>query len=88
MPKKRNKLNNKDLEKKCIKKFFLSEYKHIAQAGGKKMQSIGLEASLEMCEELFKEKKLIMKAFDENAFYVFLKQDKNQFELIYDSTEE
>ena len=78
----------KELEKKCIRKFFLSEYKNIAKAGGKRMQSLGLEASLEACEALFKEGKLIMKAFDEKDFFVFLKQGRNKFELLYDSTGE
>ena len=79
---------DKETEKKCIKKFFLNEYKHIAKAGGANMQSLGLEASLEACEELFKDGKLLLKVFDENAFFVFLKHKKDEFELIYDSTGE
>jgi len=76
------------LSKKCIKKFFFKQYKYIAQAGGAEMQSLGLEASLEACEALFKDGDLILKAFDENCFYVFLKRNKNAFEVLYDSTKE
>ena len=77
----------KELQKKCIKKFFYSEYKHIAKAGGAKMQSIGFEASYEACEALFKEGKLILKAFNEDEFHVFLKKSPQEFELIYSSKE-
>lgn len=88
MPKKRNLKSDKELEKKCIKKFFLNEYKNIAKTGGEKMQTLGLEASLEACEELFKDGKLILKVFNENDFFVFLKHGRNKFELIYDSAGE
>jgi len=87
MAKNNSKLKDKILEKKCINKFFISECKYIMQAGGKKVQSIGAEASLEACEALFKDGTLIMKAFSINDFCVFLKNKKNQFELIYDSAE-
>jgi len=89
MVKKRRIVKNKikkELEKKCIRKFFFIQYKDIAKAGGKKMQSLGLEASLEACEGLFVDGKLLIKVFDENTYFVFLKHDKDRFELIYDST--
>ena len=83
----KGKLKDKSLEKKCINKFFISECPYIMQAGGKKVQSIGLGASLEACEALFKDGTLIMKVFSENDFCVFLKNKKNKFEMIYDSME-
>lgn len=88
MAKKRRLNKDKELEKKCIKKFILNEYKNIAQAGGAKMKALGLETALEACEALFKEGKLIMKAFDENSFCVILKHGTDKFELIYDSVKE
>lgn len=87
MIKRCKKQNDKVLEKKCIRKFFISECKDIMQAGGGKVQSIGLGASLEACEALFKDGTLIIKAFSENDFCVFLKNKKNKFGLIYDSSE-
>ncbi len=85
MTKKLTKEATKDLEQRCIRKFFLTEYKHIVRASKNNMHKLGIEASLEACEALFKDKSLIIKAFKEDDFVIFLNHGKNKFELIYDS---
>jgi hypothetical protein len=74
----------KELEKECIKKFFFEKYRYIAQCGGKQIKTLGLEAALEACEGLFEDGNLVLKAFNINEFFVFLKQGK-KYELLYDS---
>lgn len=76
----------KELEKKCIKKFFLEKYRYIAQCGGKKIKELGLEAALEACEALFEDGSLVLKAFNKDEFFVFLyRKEKKIYELLYDS---
>jgi len=76
-----------NLEKACIRDFFYKEYKNILRAGTKELASLGMEASLEACEGLFDDGRLIVKVFDKGIYSIILKHSENSFELLYDSTE-
>lgn len=77
---------SKELEKKCIKKFFFEKYKDIAQVGGKKLKTLGLEAALEACFELFEDGSLKLVADNKNEFIVLLyHKEKKKWEVLYDS---
>lgn len=85
-PTKAQREQTESLKKKCIREFFFKYYKKIAECGGEKLKSLGVEAALEACYGLFEDKSLLIKVFDEKTFYIFLPHKNGDFELLYDST--
>ncbi len=82
MPKKQP----KNLEKLCLRKWYLNEYKGIRLFAEENFSELGLEGGLETCYALLEDEVFLVKAFNIDEFFVFLTRDKGEtYELLYDS---
>jgi len=78
----------KNLEKLCMRKWYLEEYKGIKLFAEEGFEALGLEGGLEICYNLLEDGVFVIKAFDLDKFFLFLTRDKGEsYELIFDSKE-
>lgn len=76
----------KNLEKLCLRKWFLNEYKGIKLFAEEGFSELGLEGGLETAYDLLKNGTFLVKAFNEDQFFLFATFDKGEnYTLIYDS---
>ncbi len=76
----------KNLEKLCLRKWYLTEYKKLILSAEEGLWGLGLEGGLEHCYKLLEEEIFLVKAFDINSFFVFASYDRGEnYELVFDS---
>lgn len=75
-----------NLEKLCLRKWFLNEYKGIRLSAEEGFSELGLEGGLETAYDLLENGTFLIKAFNEEQFFLFATFDKGEnYEMIFDS---